>query len=403
MNLLRLLFVFVLIIILMLRCVDPINQTLQGRLDLIVIDGTLTNLNEPQVIYLNRSKSDSLTGRFGTSPLTGAAVEIFIDSSKVVTLNETKPGRYQAPNSFSGRVGHSYQLRFTLKNGQRYESTPEVMPAVPTISRLSNTFNPTSLPAQRYDGQVNLNRAANDFFVDWLDPAEQRNYYRWDWKLWEKQEWCHTCQQGFYMINSPINNTLYESCFPDDGRNGYYVHDYVCRTACWEIIHNFEINVFDDQLSDGGLIQKRKVAQIPYYQDRGCLVEIRQSSLTAQAYRFYKLAQDQTQNNGGVADSPPTALLGNVFNVVNNKERLVGYFAASAVAPLRYWLDRKQNTGGSPGLFMGLTGLKPSPEGLNVDPNDGKPKPSVTFRPLPTAVCVESDTRTPNKPEGWQD
>lgn len=390
-------------LIIPLACVDSLDLTLRQRVNVIVVDGTITNLNEPQVIKLNRSKSDSLTGRFGSLPLTDVRVEILVDSIQVIVLRETEAGRYQAPDDFVGQIGHRYQLQFTLKNGTRYQSDQVGMPAVPPIKKMSTHFNPASLPAQRYDGKVNQYRGANELFVDWQDPAEQSNYYRWDWKLWERQEWCHTCQQGFYMINSPINNSLYENCFPDDQQNGYYVHDYPCRTSCWEIIHNFDLNLYDDRLSNGGLIQRRKVAQIPYYSSNGCLVEIRQSSLTLDTYRYYKLVQEQTQNTGGLADTPPTALIGNVHNTANFKEAVVGYFAASAIAPMRYWLDRKQNTGNSPGLFLGLTGLKPSPEGLSTDPNTGRPKPSPTFRPTPTAVCVESDTRTPNKPIGWQD
>ena len=386
-----------------LACVDSLEQTLRGTVNVVVVDGTITNLTEPQIIRLNRSKADPLTGRFGTLPLTKASVEILVDSVQTIPMTETEAGRYQAPDGFMGLMGHVYQLRFTLSDGSRYQSTPEVMPAVPAIQRVYERFNPTSLSTQLYDGTINSYRGANDFFVDWQDPADQHNYYRWDWKLWEKQDWCHTCQQGFYMINSPIDNTLYEDCYPDDQRNGYYVHDYACRGSCWEIIRNFDLNLFDDQFSNGGLIQRRRVAQIPYYQDRGCLVEIRQTSLTQPAYLYYKLVEEQTERSGGLADSPPTALVGNVQNVANSRENVVGYFAASATAPLRYWLDRKQNTSRPPGLYLGLNGVNPSPEGLNVDPNTGKPKPSPTFRPTPTAICVDSDTRTPNKPEGWRD
>ncbi|GAB3643117.1 hypothetical protein GCM10027423_37540 [Spirosoma arcticum] len=388
----------------MTACVDPLDVTLRERVNVIVVDGTITNLDEPQVVRLNRSKSDPLTGRFGTLPLTEAIVVILVDSSQVVPMTETEPGRYQAPVGFAGQVGHSYQLQFSLRDGSRYASAPEVMPAVSPITNVSTRFDPTSLPAQLYNGSYNPYRGANDFFVDWQDPADQHNYYRWDWKLWEKQDWCHTCTQGFYFVNSPINNKPYEACFPDDqGKNGYFVNEYACRTACWEIIRNFDLNLFDDQLSNGGLIQRRRVAQIPYYSANGCLVEIRQTSLTQPAYLYYKLAQDQTQRSGGLADSPPTALVGNVRNLANSRENVVGYFAASAIAPVRYWLDRKQNTGRPPGLFLGLNGLLPSPEDLNIDPNTGTQKPNATFRPTPTAVCVDSDTRTPNKPEGWRD
>lgn len=399
----RFFLVVLLMALVVVSCVDPLDQTLIQRVDVVVIDGTITNLNELQVVYLNRSKSDPLTGRFGTLPLTKATVNIVVDSVQVVPLRETEPGRYQAPDGFTGQVDHAYQLRFTLTDGSRYESAPEIMPAVPPIANVTQRFNLTTLPAQQYDGSYNAYRGANEFFVNWQDPADQHNYYRWDWRDYEKQDWCHTCTTGFYYVNSPINGATYEDCYPGNGTNGYFVNDYSCRTPCWEIVRNYDLNVFDDRLSNGGMNTGRRVAQIPYYQDRGALVEIRQSSLTAQAYRYYKLAQEQSQNNGGIADPPPTALVGNIKNVANVQERVVGYFGISAVAPVRYWLDRKENTGPYPGLFRGINGILPSPEGAARDPNTDLPKPNVSSRPTPTAVCVESDTRTQTKPVGWQD
>lgn len=382
----------------LLGCVDPEDITLNQRVNVVVVDGGLTNLPEPQVIWLNRSKSDPVTGRFGTAPLEGVRVEIREDSARTISLRETTPGRYQAPDGFRGQVGHSYQLRFALPNGTRYESGAEVMPAVPPIARVSERFNAASFPSEvQYHTQ-----AANDFFVDWQDPADQHNYYRWDWKLWEQQDWCHTCVQGNYFMISPYDSKkLLEDCILSPGI--YYVNDYRCRTACWEIVRNYDLSVFDDQYTNGRTLQGYKIAQIPYFQAKGCLVEIRQSSLTQPAYRFYKLVQEQTQNTGGLADAPPVAVVGNLVNPANHRERVIGFFAASAVSAVRYWLDRRANTGRTPGLFLGLNGLLPSPPGLARDPNTDEIKPVPPFNAAFHAPCVPSDSRTPTKPEGWQE
>lgn len=101
--------------LLTVSCVDSFDQTLPQNVNIIVVDGTITNIVEPQVIFLNRSKSDSLTGRFGTLPLTGIKVDVIVDSSQVITFSETDAGRYQAPDGFKGQIGHSYQLRFMLR------------------------------------------------------------------------------------------------------------------------------------------------------------------------------------------------------------------------------------------------------------------------------------------------
>lgn len=397
------------------------------------MDGTITNLVEPQIIRLNRSKADPVTGRFGTTPLTKATVEVVVDSSLFIACHETVDGSYQLPSDFRGQIGHAYQLRFASEDGTRYVSTQQILQPVPPISQVSATFNPIGIPqAIALDGYY---RAGHDLFVDLQDPINQHNYYRWDWTLWEKQEWCHSCKQGVYAVNNILprvyrlgiyyvsGDSLYEDCFvpvnyQDAGQPAFhvdpYVYDYPCRTQCWEVLHNYDVNVFDDLYSNGGLIAHRKVAVIPYYTRQPCLVELRQLSLTPDAYRYYKLLQDQTQNAGGLADTPAAAPIGNVSNTANREEHIVGYFTASAASTFRYWLDRRDVTGlpmgatdpagpsSLPGaeLFYALNLRQPLPE-----PTYPPPKVQIWGGPSrpPTALCVPSGSRTPFKPEGWRD
>lgn len=420
------------VLFLPLACVDPEDILLRGTVNVIVVDGGVTNLAELQIIRLNLSKADPSTGRFGTIPLTKATVEVVVDSSEVISCHETVDGSYQLPADFKGQTGHAYQLRFMLTDGTRYVSSHQVMPAVPAISQVSAKFNLSSLSqATAISGYY---RAGHDLSINFQDPAEEHNYYRWDWNLYEKQDWCRSCQQGVYAVNNILphvykntsyvsGDSLYEDCFVPVQTNFIgqpplitkpYVYDYSCRTQCWEIIHNYDINVFDDQYSNGGLILARPVAHIPYYTHEPCLVELRQASLTGDAYRYFKLFADQTQKTGGLADTPPTALAGNIKRIGTATQTVVGYFTASAVSSFRYWLDRKDATG----LPMGATDPK-GPSGLPGAElfyalNLRQPIPEPTF-PLPyvlilggpsrppTALCVSNDSRTPFKPEGWRD
>ncbi|GAB3643122.1 DUF4249 domain-containing protein [Spirosoma arcticum] len=395
---------------LLLSCVDPFDRTLRGTVNVVVVDGMITNLAEPQIIRLNRSRADSLTGRFGTLPITKAIVEVVVDSGQVVACHETVDGSYQLPSDFKGQVGHAYQLRFTLSDGTRYLSSQQVIAAVPPISQISAQFNPTSLSPPL----LQLYAAGHDVFIDTQDPVDEHNYYRWEWKLWEKQNWCRTCVNGVYAVNNvtiPYNGYYvsgdqpYEDCFkppysPATQALPDFTFDYPCRTQCWEILFSRDINVFDDLYTNGGLIANQSVGHIPFYQESPCLVEIRQLSLSKDAYRYFKLFQNQTQNTGGLADTPPTALAGNVHNQANRQEIVVGYFTASAVATKRIFLDRTDTQGRPPGLFYGLNDRIPIPEtissfiGINIVGGPVRP---------PTAVCGPIDQRTPIKPEGWRD
>lgn len=405
-------------------CVDPADVAFNATVNVVVVDGTITNLPEPQLIQLNRSQADPLTGRFGSTPIAKATVEVVVDSVQVIACQETVDGTYQLPSNFKGQVGHAYQLRFTLPDGTRYGSNQQVMPAVPPIAKVYAQFNPNSLPIPL----SGFYTAGHDISVDVTDPVEQHNYYRWDWKLYEPQEFCRTCAKGFCSVFNPIEvfppggfyksgPNPYEDCFypgydPSKPPSADFKFDYACRTKCWEILYSYSLNLFDDQLSNGGLIARRKVAAIPFYQHSPCLVEIRQGSLTKDAYRYYKLFQEQTQNTGGLADTPPTALVGNVHNGADPYEGVIGYFAASAVSVIHQYLNRKDAVGLPFGsshpafvpqsageeLFFALNlrapMLEPSP------PNNIRIFVDGTKRP-PTAICAPSKSRTPVKPEGW--
>jgi len=206
-----------------------------------------------------------------------------------------------------------------------------------------------------------------------------RNFYAWSWTLWEKQNWCGS-EKAFGQLT------------------GYY--DYNCRTKCWDLLFSEKFTVFADTYSDGRTIGGQLVAQIPYYQEAGpttggALVEIRQFALTPAAYRYFKLFSDQTQNTGGLVDTPPAPLIGNVRNLVDELEIVTGYFSASAVTTYRHWIDRTTATGPPIGFFQALNnGRIPNPEPFSCPPmGDCRP---------PTLICLPSDTRTPNQPEGWQ-
>lgn len=415
------------LILVSMSCVDQIERNIRGKINMVVVDGRITNLDEEQIVRLFRSKADSVTGRFGSLPILNAKVELIVNGSQVVAFTEDKdiPGNYQLPAHYHGEIGNTYQLRFLLTNGTQYQSTIETLRSVPEMTNISSRFNSTDAAET-----ITPFKGFHEIFIDTQDPTYERNYYNWEWILYERQPWCRSCLRGVYAVNNIIpgsylfrryfvsGNELFEDCFipkpvfdnPEAPpvSNSDFRYDYECRTKCWEIIHNGSMNLFDDNLTNGGKIVSRSVAKIPFYQRSGCLVELRQLSFSKDAYEYYKLFQQQIQNAGGIADTPPTALRGNIQNVVNSHENVVGFFSASAVSSIRHWLDRR-DTGGvvPPGLFEALSGGRPpSPEPPPpYDGPRGEPLVLIWGGPprVPTAICVKSDNRTPTRPEGWID
>jgi hypothetical protein len=102
-----------------------------------------------------------------------------------------------------------------------------------------------------------------------------------------------------------------------------------------------ELNVFTDVYTNGNSINNRLIAKIPFYNSSGALIEIKQQSVSPNAYQYLKLLAEQVQNNESLVDTPPAALIGNIKNVTNPKEIVAGFFMVTGVRYIKYWIDRK--------------------------------------------------------------
>ncbi|MFN4146840.1 MAG: DUF4249 domain-containing protein [Runella sp.] len=388
--------VFVLIIAWAVGCIDPYKVEIQTPKSYLIIEGNLSNLPEKQFVSIFRTKTNTVfkssdftstivAQRGGTEPVQKAKVSVLENGQKTYLLTEESPGYYVLPFDFLGKLGHSYQLFVETPEGQKYASAPETMSFVPPIAKIYERFNPKGiLDRTTTVGQL----PTNDFYVDFEDPPNQRNFYRWTSITYELQNICATCRGGRYFRDSPTEG----ACKEDRNLSVNNLFDYECETLCWDIFYGSSLEIFSDVYTDGRLQKDKLVAQIPLYQSNPCLVVIRQMSLSPNAYRYLKLVQDQSVNTGTLADTPPAPIRGNIENLADRTELVLGYFSVSMIEENRYWLERTNTNGALPnGLFLVKNGREPIME------------PSSVNRPVvPKAICVNIGNRTSNSPSGWR-
>ncbi len=377
-------------------CVNTYDPSLALDANLVVVSGIVTDLDETQTITLSRSRSNADSSDI-TTPIQHAAVTVIVNGAMPVSLLEVRPGTYQFPGGFRGKVGNTYQLRFRTAEGATYESSVETMASVPPILRTYDQFNPQG-PKKTADG---LSVPANDIYIDVQDPANSRNFYLWRWRLYELQPWCVTCQQGRYVVVDvgPVGAGPIDviGCVRDSTVGTTNVFDYPCRGLCWDIFYNTDVDVFSDVYTNGQTQVGHKVASIPIYQRDPALIVVEQLSITPNAYRYYTLFAAQVQNTGTLADSPPAPLSGNIKNVANATENVVGYFSAASVAVSRHKIKRQDvTTGMFQGLFYAVNGRVPR---LESSQSGGSP----FEKSASAAICVPSRSRTDLFPPGWND
>jgi hypothetical protein len=149
-----------------------------------------------------------------------------------------------------------------------------------------------------------------------------------------------------------------------------------------------KVNIMNDDFSNGQEIKGRLVAEIPIYQKIGALLEIRQYGISQPVYNYLRLIESQGQNTGGLADTPPATLSGNISSTSNFNQAVAGYFIVASVSKKLYWLDKQDIPDTTPEL--GLLGRRPNPETMGND---------LTRPPL--APCVNGEDRTNIEPYGW--
>lgn len=369
---------FVFSLISLLGCIEPYEVDFNQQNNVLVVEGFLTDdYSNPDTIKIQYSRYVE-RNTFVTPIASVKASVVALSTGKEISLIEQKLGGFLPPNDFRINPSEKYALRFALPNGQQYESSPEQIYTTPPILKVYDKFNAQSKLSD--DGKKFL--ASNDVYLDFKDVPKQKDFYLWRYTHYEKIVHCTTCYNSAYDLKT-LGCTIKLASF---NRTPYY--DYQCEGECYAIIKGKPINVMSDVVSDGDLVTGRLIAKIPFHYLYGCLVEIQQMSISPQTCTFYINLALQSQSTGGLADTPAAAIVGNINNVTNSSDKVIGYFSVASVQKKRYWVNRKDNVGEFDYI------LTHSPVEEPNDPRDYNRPPSIK--------CLKSATRTPFKPVDWQ-
>lgn len=359
-------------------CIDPYDSNFGQNNKVLVVEGLLTNdLQNPDTLKIQYSYY--LDGYVYKKPIAGTKASIVTSTGQETKLVSVgTEGGFLPPANFRINATEKYTLKFSLGDGNNYESSPQQMLQTPAIDKVYDVFNPTSKLSN--DGKTVSSN--NEVFVDFQDKVGEKNYYMWRYTHYERLEYCITCDP----------NTLYkvpsQSCVKNQfnyQRNPAY--DYQCLGNCFSIFKSTKANILSDITSDGRLVKGKLVAQIPYYSQTACLVVVQQMSVSPEIYGLNKLLESQSSATGSLADTPAATIVGNIKNLSNSEEKIVGYFGLADIKTNRYWMTR-ENSSGQLAYILG-----------HVPEEEPPPPPPAG---LPQAPCKQSKNRTPIKPQGWK-
>jgi len=313
------------ILLLLSTCIERIDLSESLSEDsLLVVDGVITDANEPYTIKLSYT-SPSLQTYEGKA-LSGAQVYITDDEGNRADLIEVDEGEYETlPEQFRGEAGKTYRLHILTHEGREYASLTETMPLASPID--SVYFELDSRPYETSIGTI-LDEWGLQYYLDTGSGMAKSAYYRWSW-------------QETYEFTAPLTRPM-QLNVPVCYQNGYairYLNIASTRELSKDQIRRRKINFVE---INGRKLQRRYSLLVKQY------------ALSERAYNFWENVQEQQENAGSVFAPPPSPIPGNIYNINDDRELVLGFFQASSLTEKRVFIRRSEvppSPGGSPGGF----------------------------------------------------
>jgi len=310
-----------LLVVLCSGCIEPFEPDVDESDEVLVIDGRLADIPGIQTIRISKSSSYN-NPQF--QPLSGCVVRVEDDAGNGITFLENSIGIYQSelePDFME--VGKAYKLTVFTPDDEVYESGYDSLLACAPIDSLSYRLE--------VEGTANpdINYYGVRFYADVKGSPEESRSYMWTFE----ETWA-------YQAYLPIQYIW----------DGYILQEFIPRLIGKEVCYltksdeNYEVG--SSNLSESNEINQQAIYyvtnQTPRLASRYSLL-VAQHSLSNEAFTYWDKMRAQSRDAGGMYDTQPSRTTGNIININNSEEKVLGYFFVSQVKEKRITVSNHFN------------------------------------------------------------
>lgn len=301
-------------------CLEPFEfEAKDNPEQILVIDGQLTSSSGPHYVRISTTKE---FGQKFNELIRGAEVNLFVQEA-AYNYAENAEGAYVL-NDFLPEIGKEYYIEVTMPSGKIYKSNPAIMPEKVEADSAYHKFDNDIVVST-----TGIERVAPviDVFVDTNIPNTsegETSYMRW------------------------FTDELF--IFPEESCGGLHA-----PKSCYVTVpgNPQNISLFSSETIDGdkltGLQVARKISMPVFHFKTALFFSVVQYVIDKEAYSYWVKLKSLTSQSGTVFDLPPASLNGNIQNVNDPNEQVLGYFELATTDTVRtkvFSFEYKENVSG---------------------------------------------------------
>lgn len=302
-------------------CIDSFLPETTRYDNILFIECLLSNdTTKSQMVKISYSGAIITEAESSTSNIpqnvTGAEVRVVRDDQESYYFEEFSPGHYLASNLVP-EIGRAYQLVVVYDNNI-FESEYETMLESPPIDSIT------------FKHKVDMRGEIGDFFDGYKfhvsNHRDQQgpSYYRWE------------CERT-YLFRVPLTAThIY------DGRNQIEANNDTVRN-CWATKAINEVFIGNSEgLSEDKIIETplHFESQVGYALSIRYSLLVKQMALTKPAWTFWSDMLSQVNQNGGMFDTQPFRIKGNIRCTTDPDLFVAGIFEVAGYSEKRIFVNR---------------------------------------------------------------
>jgi len=304
--------IFVLFIIgTLITCIEPYTPNLGKFESLLVVDALLTDENSSNYVKISRTVASADKE---PEKVTGAQVTVTADNGKTAYFSEISDGVYKSDSTvFRGKTGHSYTLHITTADGVEFKSDECLLSPVQEIDSIYYKLDEEIL-----DNEI---KSGLRLYVK-SKASTEVGYNRWTYREWWKVE-AYYAQEYVYVDSATfLPFTPYKRLCYANKKSG----DIIIKSAMETIDQPLLFIASQDS---------------PRLLVEYCL-ELRQLSLSKDEYEFWNCMKQIGESGSTIFDKQPFQISGNIHNISNPEQKVLGYFQVSGVRMKRQYITYKQ-------------------------------------------------------------